>query len=103
MNWPHREGYVPASESRTQARTGKNNLELQMGSHPMFPDGSPWSTWFIGNDMDDAMEKAAHVALTALCSLRLLDTAGTPISLYLVQDRSDLEWTARIDKACNIF
>jgi hypothetical protein len=23
-------GYAPASESRTQARTGKNNLELQM-------------------------------------------------------------------------
>jgi hypothetical protein len=29
-NWPRQEGYVPASESRTQARTGKNNLELQM-------------------------------------------------------------------------
>jgi hypothetical protein len=30
MNWPRQEGYVPASESRTQVRTGKNNLELQM-------------------------------------------------------------------------
>jgi hypothetical protein len=30
MNWPRQDGYVPASESRTQARTGKNNLELQM-------------------------------------------------------------------------
>jgi hypothetical protein len=29
-NWPHQEGYVHASKSRTQARTGKNNLELQM-------------------------------------------------------------------------
>jgi hypothetical protein len=29
-NWPHQEGYVPASELRTQARTGKNNRELQM-------------------------------------------------------------------------
>jgi hypothetical protein len=29
-NWPCQEGYVPASKSRTQARTGKNNLELQM-------------------------------------------------------------------------
>jgi NADPH-dependent ferric siderophore reductase len=37
-------------------------------SHPMFLDGSPWSTWAIGADMDDAMEKAAHMALTALCS-----------------------------------
>jgi hypothetical protein len=30
MNWPRQEDYVPASESRTQARTRKNNLELQM-------------------------------------------------------------------------
>jgi hypothetical protein len=30
MNWPRQEGYVLASESRTQARTGKNNLELRM-------------------------------------------------------------------------
>jgi hypothetical protein len=29
-NWPRQEGYVPASESRTQARIEKNNLELQM-------------------------------------------------------------------------
>jgi hypothetical protein len=27
-NWPRQEGYEPASELRTQARTGKNNLEL---------------------------------------------------------------------------
>jgi hypothetical protein len=26
------------------------------------------STWAIGADMDDAMEKAAHMALAALCS-----------------------------------
>jgi hypothetical protein len=30
MNWPRQEGYVPASKSTTQARIGKNNLELQM-------------------------------------------------------------------------
>jgi hypothetical protein len=41
---------------------------VDIQSHLVFPDGSPWSTWVIGNDMDDAMEKAAHVVLTALCS-----------------------------------
>jgi hypothetical protein len=34
-NWPHQEGYVPASESRTQERTGKNNLEMQMNDYLM--------------------------------------------------------------------
>jgi hypothetical protein len=59
-------------------------------SHPVFPNGSPWSTWVIGNDKDDAMEKAAHVALTALCSQLLSDTTSMPIVLYLIQDHSDL-------------
>jgi hypothetical protein len=40
---------------------------VDIPSHPVFPDGSPWSTWAIRADMDDAMEKAAHMALTALC------------------------------------
>jgi hypothetical protein len=41
---------------------------VDIPSHPMFPDGSPWSTWAIGANMDDAMEKAAHMTLTVLCS-----------------------------------
>jgi ribulose-5-phosphate 4-epimerase/fuculose-1-phosphate aldolase len=53
--------------------------------------------------MDDAMEKAAHMALTALCSQNMPPIAGKPISLYPIQDRSDLEWKARQDEARNIF
>jgi hypothetical protein len=48
-------------------------------SHPVFPDGSPWSTWAIGADMDNYMEKAAHMTLTTLCSQNLAATTGTPI------------------------
>jgi hypothetical protein len=72
-------------------------------SHPMFPDGIPWSTWAIGTDMDDVMEKAAHMALTALCSQNLAATAGTPISLYPIQDRSNPEWKAHMDEVGNVF
>jgi hypothetical protein len=57
---------------------------IDIQSHPMFPDGSPWSMWVIKNDMDDVMEKAAHVALTALCSKNLPATTGMFISLYLI-------------------
>jgi hypothetical protein len=64
---------------------------LDILSHPAFLDGSPWSTWAIGANMSDAMEKAAHMALTALCSQNLAATSGTPISLYPIQDRSDTE------------
>jgi hypothetical protein len=51
---------------------------VDIPSHHVFPDGSPWSMWAIGVDMDDAIEKATHMALTALCSQNLAATAGTP-------------------------
>jgi hypothetical protein len=41
---------------------------VNISSHPVFPDRSSWSTWAIGADMDDAMENAAHMALTTLWS-----------------------------------
>jgi hypothetical protein len=53
--------------------------------------------------MNDAMEKAAHMALTALCSQNLAVTVGTPISLYPIQDRSNPDWKAHMDKVCNVF
>jgi hypothetical protein len=53
--------------------------------------------------MDDAMEKATHMALTALCSQNLAATTGMPISLYPIQDRSNLEWKARMDEVGNVF
>jgi hypothetical protein len=59
--------------------------------------------WAIGADMDDAMEKSAHMALTALCSHNLVATAGTPISLYPIQDRSNPKWKARMDEVSNVF
>jgi hypothetical protein len=56
--------------SRLYEEHGLQRCEVYVNipSHPVFPDGSPWSTWDIGADMDDAMEKATHMALTALCS-----------------------------------
>jgi hypothetical protein len=75
---------------------------MEILSHPVFPDGSPWSTWAIGADMSDAMEKATHMALTAPCSQNLPATADTLISLYLIQDRSELEWKAHMDEANNL-
>jgi hypothetical protein len=76
---------------------------VDIPSHPVFPDRSPWSTWAIGADMDDAMEKASHMSLTTLCSQKLAATVGTPISLYPIQDRSDPEWKAHMDEVGNVF
>jgi hypothetical protein len=53
--------------------------------------------------MEDAMEKAAHMAFTALCSQNMLAIVGAPISLYPIQDRSDPEWKTHTDEASNVF
>jgi hypothetical protein len=53
--------------------------------------------------MDNAMEKAAQMVVIALCSQNLAATAGTPISLYPIQDRSDPEWKAHMDEVGNVF
>jgi hypothetical protein len=76
---------------------------VDIPSHLMFPDGSPWSMWATGADMDDAMEKPANMALTALCSQNLAATTGTSISLYPIQDRSNPEWKAHMDEVGNVF
>jgi hypothetical protein len=84
-------------------RLQRCEVYVDIPSHPVIPDGSPWSTWDIGANMDDATEKDAHMALTALCSQNLAATAGTPISLYPIQDRSDPEWKACMDEVGNVF
>jgi hypothetical protein len=59
--------------------------------------------WAIRSHMDEAMENPADMALTALCSQNLAATAGTPIPLYPIQDRSDPEWKARMDEVGIVF
>jgi hypothetical protein len=84
-------------------RLQRCEVYIDITSHLVFPDRSPWSTWAIGSDMDDAMEKAAHMALTALCSQNLSATVTMSISLYPIQDRSNPEWKARMDEVGNVF
>jgi hypothetical protein len=75
---------APEYYSRLFEKHGLQCCEVYINipSHPVFLDGSLWSTWAIGADMDDAMEKTAHMALTALCSQKLAATTCTPNSLY---------------------
>jgi hypothetical protein len=47
---------------------------------------SLWTRVVIGGDMDDAVEKMAHMALSAMCEQHLVDTANTPITLFPIRD-----------------
>jgi hypothetical protein len=98
-------GEVPKYRRRLYMEHDLPHCEVYVDirSHPVLPDGSLWSTWVIENNMDDAMEKAAHAVLTTLCSQHLQNTTGMHISQYLIQDRSDPKWTTCIHEACNFF
>jgi hypothetical protein len=39
-------------------------VHVDIPSHPVFRDGSPWSMWVVGNDMDNAIKKDSYMALT---------------------------------------
>jgi NADPH-dependent ferric siderophore reductase len=64
------EDIAPEYYGRLYEEYGLQRYEVYVDipSHPVFPNGSPWSTWAIEADMDDAMEKATHMVLTSLCS-----------------------------------
>jgi hypothetical protein len=53
---------------------------------------APWTGAIIGSEADNAVEKMAHLALTAMCEQRLADTADTPIALFLIRDQEDPAW-----------
>jgi hypothetical protein len=41
-----------------------------------------WFATAMGDDLDDALERAAHLPPTEFCERLLLDTAGTLIALF---------------------
>jgi hypothetical protein len=45
---------------------------------------APWKGAVIGSEVDDAIEKMAHVALTSLCERSLATITDTPIALFLI-------------------
>jgi hypothetical protein len=50
---------------------------------------APWTGAVVGGDWDDAVEKMAHVALTAMCEQRLADMTDTRIALFSIWDQED--------------
>jgi hypothetical protein len=63
---------------------------------------APWTGTVIGGDLDDTVEKIAHVALTVMCEQCLANTADTPIALFPIQDQGKPEWCQRLEAACDL-
>jgi hypothetical protein len=83
---------VPDYRGRLYIEHGLPHCEVHVDirSHPMFHDGCSWSTWIIGNDMDNTMEKAAHMgsppcAHSAHLTLRARPSHSTRSRTALIQ------------------
>jgi hypothetical protein len=52
----------------------------------------PWGATVVGVELEETVEQAAHVALTALCETRLDSTATMPITLFLIREQEEPMW-----------
>jgi hypothetical protein len=50
---------------------------------------APWTGAIIGSEIDDTVERMAHVALTSLCERSLIFTTDMPIALFLSHNQED--------------
>jgi hypothetical protein len=63
----------------------------EVGVEIPFVPMSPWTGSVIGSEIDHAVEKMAHVALTSLCECSLIATANMPIALFPIHNQEELE------------
>jgi hypothetical protein len=57
----------------------------------------PWTGAIVGSELDDAILKMAHAALTSLCERSLTATTKMPILLFLVHDQEGPMWQQRLE------
>jgi hypothetical protein len=57
-----------------------------------FDPTAPWKGAVVGSEIDDAIEKMAHVALTSLYERSLTSTADTLIMLFPIHNQDEPEW-----------
>jgi hypothetical protein len=73
-------------------------VRVEIPFNPMVP-----STGAIaGSEIDDAVEKMAHVVLTSLCDRSLAATIDMLIMLVPIHDPKDPEWQQCLEVVCDL-
>jgi hypothetical protein len=75
-------GDVPIYRGRMSKVHGQDRCEVSVTL--FLSPTEPWGMTVIGVKLDEMVEQAAHVALTALCDSRLDDTVALLIALFLI-------------------
>jgi hypothetical protein len=66
---------------------------------PTYPSDPGMTTWFTtatDDDLNDTLERAAHLALTKLCERDLSGLVGTAIALFPIQNEGNMAWSEHL-------
>ncbi len=87
-------GNVPIYRGRMFTARGQDRCEVSV-TIPLSPT-EPWGATVISVELDEIVEQAAYVTLTALYESRLNDTAAMPIALFLIHEQEEPMWRWRL-------
>jgi hypothetical protein len=61
-----------------------------------------WTGVIVRCEVDDAVKKMAHMALTALCERRLTNTTDMMIVLFPIREQCEPKWRQRLEATCDL-
>jgi hypothetical protein len=87
-------GDIPVYRGRMSKAHGQDRCEVNMTLPLSLTE--PWGTTVISVELDETVEQAAHVALTALCESRIDDTIAMQIMLFPIHEQEEPMWRQRL-------
>jgi hypothetical protein len=87
-------GDVPVYCGRMSTAHGQDRCEVSV-TLPL-SSTEPWVMTVVGVELDETIEQATHVTLTALCGSRLNDTAVILVALFLIRGQEEPMWRQRL-------
>jgi hypothetical protein len=87
-------GDVPVYRSRMSTTHSQDRCEVSV-MITLTPMES-WGAIIAGIELDETVEQAAHIALTAQCESRLNDTVAMLIALFPIHKQEDPMWKQRL-------
>jgi hypothetical protein len=79
-----------------QFRLGRCKVHVDIPAHPTDPTMTAWFTTARGDDLDDALERATHQALTEFCERHLPVLSDTSIALLPIWNEDNAVWSERV-------
>jgi hypothetical protein len=96
----HRFGYTGISAYRgrsyRQFGLGRCKVHVEISAHFTNSTMMAWFTTAQGDDLDDALERAAHQALTEFCERHLQVLDDTVIVFLPIQNEGNTVWSERV-------